>query len=79
MQEQERELQMRQEQQKQHYLMGSLGMPQGYPGWDSKGPAMPSPTHQFGQQYQSLPAGNPAAGYQIPPSSSNVPQPVCTN
>lgn len=77
MQEQEREMHMRQEQQKQQYLMGSLGMNQSYSTWDSKVPPLQSPSHQFGQQYQSLPVGNPpSTGYAIPQTSSGVPQPV---
>lgn len=64
-QEQEREMQMRQEQQKQQYLMG-MSQASHYATWDNKLPSMQPPPHQFGQQFQSLPAGNPPSiGYAL--------------
>lgn len=67
---------MRQEQQKQQYLMGNMGMPQHVP-WDSTIPPMQPPPAQYGQQYQSVTGSYvPNPGYSMPGHSNDVTQQV---
>lgn len=68
---------MRQEQQKQQYLMGSMGVSQGYVSWDPNMGSMQPPPQQYGQQYQSLPHGYmPPPAYALSGPSANIQQQV---